>query len=61
MVESLVYTSEEARTVCKLSRDLFWRLVHTGMIPALKVSDRKYIFSKLQIEKFINGESPKAG
>jgi excisionase family DNA binding protein len=55
--EPLVFTSSEAMKALKMSKDTFWQLVHTGAIPALKVSERKYLFSKAQITKWLSGES----
>jgi excisionase family DNA binding protein len=56
--EALVFTSSEAMKALNMSKDTFWQLVHVGAIPALKVSERKYLFSKVQIMKWLSGEQP---
>lgn len=52
--ETLVYTSGEAMKALKLSKDTFWQLVHAGVIPGLKVSDRKYLFSKNKLQEWVD-------
>jgi excisionase family DNA binding protein len=59
--DSLVYTSTEAMKALKMSKDTFWQLVHAGIIPALKVSERKYLFPKAKINAWLVGEQTKAG
>lgn len=51
--ESLVYSASEAMKALKLSKDTFWELVHAGKIPALKISERKYLFSKVLIREWL--------
>lgn len=53
---TLVYTSSEAMQALSMSKDLFWQLVHAGTIPSVKVSERKYIFSKTQINSWLDGK-----
>jgi predicted DNA-binding transcriptional regulator AlpA len=54
--ESLVYTSAECMKALNMSKDLFFKLVKDGTIPSIRVSDRKIIYSRSQIQRWINGE-----
>lgn len=58
MEDSLVYSSDECMKALNMSKDLFWQLVHSGTIPAIKVSERKYIFSRSQINTWLAGQTP---
>lgn len=59
--DSWVYSSQELIEKLDLSKDKFWELVHAGIIPSKKLSLRKYLFPKVQIDLWLASDIKQAG
>jgi excisionase family DNA binding protein len=62
MSEELALTTMQAANALHVSIGTLLRWVHEGRVPACKIGDRKYLFSRKALENLLTGQStPPAG
>lgn len=54
--EKLVYTIEEAAEKLSLSRATAYALARKKRLPVIRISDRRLVVPKVQLEKMLEGQ-----
>ncbi len=53
--EKLTYTVEEAGELLGISRGTAYALAREGRLPVIRISDRRWVVPKAQLERLLNG------
>ena len=61
MTENFAMTTMQAANELHVSIGTLLRWVHEGKVPACKIGDRKYIFSRSALEKLLNNQALVSG
>ena len=57
MSENFALTTMQAANELHVSIGTLLRWVHEGRVPACKIGDRKYLFSRSALEKLLNNQA----
>jgi excisionase family DNA binding protein len=61
MSETIALTTPEAARELKVSVNTLLKWVKQGRVPAVRIGGRKYLFSRIELEKLIAGRKPANG
>lgn len=61
MADTMAMTASEAANELKISVNTLLKWVKEGRVPAVRIGGRKYLFSRVELEKLMAGSKPSDG